>query len=68
LQRLILGFRYAAIVASDKQSMIVAIQTKNWKWIFFFLTVIFVITIMVWKSQQRISALDKQLDQSQTKQ
>ena len=68
LQRLILGFYDAAIVASDKQSMIIAMQTKNWKWIIFFLAVVLAIGIMVWKSQQRIKELNKQLDHSKTKQ
>jgi predicted PurR-regulated permease PerM len=43
-------------------------QIKNWRWIGFFLAVILVIVIMVWKSQQRIKELNKQLDHSQTKQ
>lgn len=43
-------------------------QANNWKWISFFLAVVLAIAIMVWRSQQRIKELDKQLDHSQTSQ
>jgi short subunit fatty acids transporter len=46
--------------------MIIVVQAKNWKWIIFFLVVVLII-IMLWKSQQRIKELDKQLYHSQTK-
>jgi uncharacterized protein YpmB len=46
--------------------MITIPHAKNWKWIILFLVVVLAIIVMVWKSQQRIKELNKQLYHSQT--
>jgi hypothetical protein len=58
-------FGYSSL---QEQTKMMTMQPNNWKWITFFLAVVLAIAIMVWKSQQRIKELDKQLDHSQTSQ